>query len=265
MATSVEPVEPSSRRRRSWGATRCRSTAHPAQTRRTPLSVEVSSTIFCFRWKLWSCLQNDLASEGFNDSFLRRIESWWSSVWQDASNRRHGKIDKPLQDTNIGSGKTLTCHPSTSPNLHCGQKRWLWVAKILDQESVTAIYWKSVLFSNKLRGSKANIWLQSHKLQELFCKLNLKSNLRLVASSASIKFYHFHTCLDESDRKSVSSWWLSSICFILDQYLIYVISIIVTSVYQVSGRQKAFSAFSVIFRKSFSSERKPVNVPLIYK
>ena len=136
MATSVEPVEPSSRRRRSWGATRCRSTAHPAQTRRTPLSVEVSSTIFCFRWKLWSCLQNDLASEGFNDSFLRRIESWWSSVWQDASNRRHGKIDKPLQDTNIGSGKTLTCHPSTSPNLHCGQKRWLWVAKILDQESV---------------------------------------------------------------------------------------------------------------------------------
>ena len=263
MATSVEPVEPSSRRRRSWGATRCRSTAHPAQTRRTPLSVEVSSTIFCFRWKLWSCLQNDLASEGFNDSFLRRIESWWSSVWQDASNRRHGKIDKPLQD--IGSGKTLTCHPSTSPNLHCGQKRWLWVAKILDQESVTAIYWKSVLFSNKLRGSKANIWLQSHKLQELFCKLNLKSNLRLVASSASIKFYHFHTCLDESDRKSVSSWWLSSICFILDQYLIYVISIIVTSVYQVFGRQKAFSAFSVIFRKSFSSERKPVNVPLIYK
>ena len=91
---------------------------------------------FVFVVKVWSCFQNDLASEGFNDSFLRRIESWWSSVWQDASNRRHGKIDKPLQDTNIGSGKTLTCHPSTSPNLHCGQTRWLWVAKILDQESV---------------------------------------------------------------------------------------------------------------------------------
>ena len=115
---------------------------------------------------------------------------------------------------------------------------------------ITAICWKSVLFSNKLRGSKANIWHQSHKLQELFCKLNLKSNLRLVARSASIKFYHFHTCLEESDRKSVSSW-RSSICFILDQYLIYVISIIVTSVYQVSGRQKAFSAFSVIFRAFF--------------
>ena len=87
---------------------------------------------FVFVLKEWC----SFSSVGFNDSFLRRIESWWSSVWQDASNRRHGKIDKPVQDTNIGSGKTLTCHPSTSPNLHCGQKRWLWVAKILDQESV---------------------------------------------------------------------------------------------------------------------------------
>ena len=109
-------------------------TQHKHAGHRCRLRWVISSTIFCFRCKRVILFTKRSRVRGFQ--FLRRIESWWSSVWQDASNRRHGKIDKPLQDTNIGSGKTLTCHPSTSPNLHCGQKRWLWVAKILDQESV---------------------------------------------------------------------------------------------------------------------------------